>query len=69
MPSSPFLTYAAIRALTGGTPPRRVRITAAHDPLGNVPVGTFTLADYSYDGADLCQREFFNCELRSSQVA
>ncbi len=46
---------------------RRVRILAAHDPLRNVPRGSFRLEDFSF--GILSQHEFGNCALRSSGVA
>lgn len=54
------------------TPFRRVRLLAkfdGFDPLAGVRVGESTLADFSFSGADLCQNEFGNCELRSLGVA
>jgi hypothetical protein len=66
----PILTYATIQSLlTPGTPHRRPRILAKRDPLRNVPTGDFTLADYSYDAADLCHADFANCELASNGKA
>jgi hypothetical protein len=61
-----ILTYAAVQTLLGG---QRVRILAKRDPLRNLPAGTFTLADYSYVGAELCHGEFGNCRLHSLGVA
>ena len=55
-----ILTFVTIQSLLARP---RVKILAAHDPLRNVPTGNFTLADYSYDDADLCQNEFGNCAL------
>lgn len=46
----------------------RPRIVANHDPLRNVPQGDFRLDDYSFEGADLCQREFGNCALPALNV-
>jgi hypothetical protein len=60
-----LLTYASVRAIVGTGPHRRVRILAAHDPLRNIPRGSFTLGDFSYERADLCQNEFGNCQLRN----
>lgn len=56
-----LLPYATITALVAAS--ERPRILAKLDPLRNVPRGNFTLADYSYEGADLCQNEFGNCRL------
>lgn len=55
-----YLTYAQIRVA------QAPRIVAAHDPLLSVPRGDFTLADFSYEGADLSQHDFGNCNLLSS---
>ncbi len=68
-PAAPLLALASVRAITGGGPHRRVRLLAKQDPLRNVPRGDFTLADYSYNRARLCQREFGNCALSSLGVA
>lgn len=46
------------------SPFRRVRVVVAYDPLRSVPQGSYTLQDYDYDAANLCQREFYCCELR-----
>jgi hypothetical protein len=51
------------------TPFRRVRVVAQHDPLRTVPRGDFILADFSYEGAGLCQTQFANCSLPSLRVA
>lgn len=58
-----YLTYAQIRAA------QAPRIVAAHDPLRSVPRGNFTLADFSYEEADLSQNEFGNCNLLSNRRA
>lgn len=64
-PAAPLLSYAAVQAISGGAPHRRVRVLAAHDPLRNVPRGDFTLDDFDYERADLCQNEFGSCALRN----
>jgi hypothetical protein len=46
-----------------------VKILAKHDALRNVPQGDFTLDDFDYERADLCQEQFGNCALRSLRVA
>ena len=68
--SALILTLSQVRAaLTPGNPHRRVRITAARDPLRNLPRGDFSLDDFDYDSAGLCQNEFGNCAVNSLGVA
>jgi hypothetical protein len=70
-PEGEFLTYAQVRATRHPVPaeqhvmpPRRVTLVAAYpDPLRSVPRGSYTLDDYTYEGADLCHNEFGSCRL------
>jgi hypothetical protein len=60
-----ILTYATVQSLLAQP---RARILARRDPLRNLPPGEFTLADYSYVGAELCHIEFANCALNSLEL-
>lgn len=65
----PLLTPAVISVARVQLGHARPHILANHDPLRNVPRGPFTLADYSYERADLCHAQFGNCRVPSLGVA
>ena len=61
-----------MRPESSARPHRRVRLLAkfdGFDPLAGVNVAGSTLADYSYEQADLCHKEFGNCQLHSARIA
>lgn len=64
-----LLTPAVIQVARVQLGHARPRVLANHDPLRNVPRGEFTLDDYSYTRANLCQCEFGNCSIPSLGVA